>query len=92
MMQPAFRLEVYGMLVLSPLAMWITQSAIERILLIGSLFLVLIVEILNSAIETAIDRISLELHELSGRAKDMASGAVLLSLCNAAMVWVLILF
>ena len=92
MMQPAFRVEVIGLAILLPCAFVFAQSAMQFVLLVGSLLLVLIVELLNSAIETAIDRISLERHELSGRAKDMGSAAVLLALVNAAIIWVAVLW
>jgi diacylglycerol kinase (ATP) len=72
---------------LVPLALWLPVSPIERLLLIASLLLVLIVEILNSAVEAAVDRIGLEHHELSGRAKDLGSAAVLLSLMLTALTW-----
>lgn len=88
--QPAFRSEIWLLLVFGPLAFWITQNPVERALLVGSLLLILIVEALNSAIETTVDRISLERHELSGKAKDMGSAAVLLSLINAAIIWLLV--
>ena len=89
--EEAFRQEVLLFLLATPLAIWLTENNIERVLLIGSVGAVLIVELLNSAIETAIDRIGLEHHELSGRAKDMGSAAVTLSLALAAMTWALIL-
>ncbi len=72
---------------LVPLALWLPVSPLERLLLIAVLLLVLIVEILNSAVEAAVDRIGLEHHELSGRAKDLGSAAVLLSLLMAALTW-----
>jgi diacylglycerol kinase (ATP) len=72
---------------LAPLALWLPVSPLERLLLITVLLLVLIVEILNSAVEAAVDRIGLEHHELSGRAKDLGSAAVLLSLLIAALTW-----
>jgi diacylglycerol kinase (ATP) len=72
---------------LVPLALWLPVSPLERLLLITVLLLVLIVEILNSAVEAAVDRIGLEHHELSGRAKDLGSAAVLLSLLIAALTW-----
>ncbi len=89
--QPAFRCEVVVSAVMVPLAFMVTPYGIERALLIGSLLLVMIVELLNTAIETTVDRISLERHELSGRAKDMGSAAVLLSLINAAAIWLAII-
>jgi diacylglycerol kinase (ATP) len=77
---------------LLPVAVWAPVSSVERLLLGGSLILVLIVELLNSAIETAIDRVSLDRHELSARAKDIGSAAVLLSLLLCAAIWVTILY
>lgn len=78
------------MALLAPLALWLGQSAVERALLIGCLMLVLIVELVNSAIEATLDRISLENHRLAKRAKDIGSAAVMLSLVNAAATWLLI--
>lgn len=89
--EEAFRQEVLLFLLATPLAIWLTDNNIERVLLIGSLIGVLIVELLNSAIEAVVDRIGLERHELSGRAKDIGSAAVTTSLVLAAMTWVLIL-
>lgn len=89
--EAAFRQELILFVVLAPLAFWLGRNGIERSLLIGSLLLVLIVELLNSALEAAIDRISKEHHRLSGRAKDMGSAAVLLSLLLVIVVWTLIL-
>lgn len=83
----AFRQETIAAIVLSPVALWLGQSAIEKMLLIASLLLTLTVELLNSAIETAVDRHGSERHELSGRAKDMGSAAVMLSLVIVAVVW-----
>lgn len=77
--------------VLAPLALWLTQNAVERALLIGSLFLILIVELLNAALEAAVDRISLDEHPLAKRAKDIGSAAVMLALANALLVWGLLL-
>lgn len=91
MHEEAFRQEVLLFLVATPLAVWLGQTTIERILLIGSVALVLLVELLNSALETAIDRIGPEHHELSGRAKDIGSAAVTTSLLWAAATWILIL-
>jgi diacylglycerol kinase (ATP) len=85
--ESAFRQEVLLALVLVPLAMWVAQNWLELALLIGSVLLVLIVELLNSGIEAAIDRISFEHHELSKRAKDMGSAAVLIALVLCALVW-----
>lgn len=89
--EEAFRQEVLLLIVTAPLAFWLTDDNIERVLLLGSVIGILLVELLNSAIETAIDRISYEHHELSGRAKDIGSAAVMLSLTLAALTWALIL-
>ena len=90
--EDAFRQEVLLALVLVPLAIWLGEGAVERALLIGSLLLIVIVELLNSSIEAAIDRIGAERHELSGRAKDIGSAAVSLALLNAAVIWLLLLW
>ena len=89
--EAAFRLELMLLVILLPLALLLGNTAIERTLLIGSLFIVLIVELLNSAIEAAIDRFGEEQHELSGRAKDIASAAVFIALIQVLVVWLLIL-
>ena len=88
--ESAFRQEVALSAVLLPLAIWLPVTTVERLLLIGSVLLVLIVELLNSGIEAAIDRISLERHPLSGIAKDLGSAAVLIALLLAGLVWALI--
>jgi diacylglycerol kinase (ATP) len=85
--ESAFRQEVWLSVVAAPLALWLGQGWVEVALLLGSLMLVLIVELLNSGIEAAIDRVSFDLHELSKRAKDLASAAVMLSLLLAAGIW-----
>ena len=87
----AFRLELIVFAVAAPVALWLGKTGFERALLTGCLFLVLIVELLNSAIEATVDRISLERHPLAKRAKDIGSAAVMLSLVNAAVVWLLVL-
>lgn len=87
----AFRQEAWLSAVFIPLAVILGNSSIERILLIAPIFLVLIIEILNSAIESAIDRIGEEHHSLSGAAKDMGSAAVWLSLVLAVTTWLIIL-
>lgn len=86
--ESAFRQEVWLCVFAVPLALWLGQSWVETALLLGSLVLVLIVELLNSGIEAAIDRVGFELHDLSKRAKDLASAAVLLSLVLCGGVWV----
>lgn len=85
--EAAFRQEMMLVLPLLPVALWLGTTMIQRAVLIFSLLLILIVELINSAIETAIDRIGLEHHELSGRAKNMGSAAVMVSLAAAAVVW-----
>jgi diacylglycerol kinase (ATP) len=85
--EAAFRQEVLLAVILIPLACWLEVTNIERILLIASLLLVLIVELLNSAVEAVVDRIGTEQHELSGRAKDIGSAAVLLALLLTAYIW-----
>ncbi len=88
--EAAFRQELVLVLLLAPVAVWLGQTALERAVLIGCCLIVLIVELINSAIEAAIDRHGDERHELSGRAKDMGSAAVLVSLLLVAVVWGLI--
>lgn len=85
--EAAFRLEACLAFVMLPLAFWMGRSWVEVALLAGSVLLVLIVELLNTAVESAIDRIGFERHDLSKRAKDMGSAAVLLSLLIAAGIW-----
>ena len=86
-----FRLEILACLICVPLAFWVGRTAVERALLVGSLLLVLIVELLNSALEATLDRVSLEHHPLIGRAKDIASAAVGLSILNAGAIWLFLL-
>src|SRR3954471_19996307 len=87
----AFRIELAVFALAAPAGLWLGRTGVERALLLGCLFLVLIVELLNSAIEAAVDRVSLDNHRLAKRAKDIGSAAVMLSLINAAVVWLLIL-
>ena len=89
--EAAFRQELFLCLVLVPMALWLAHTGIERALLIGSLLLVLMVELLNSSVEAAVDRISDEHHELAGRAKDIGSAAVFVSLLNVVVIWALVL-
>ena len=91
-LESAFRQECVLGLVLIPLALWLPAQAWEKALLTASVLLVLIVELLNSALEAAVDRYSGEFHPLAGRAKDYASAAVFLSLVNCAAVWALVLW
>ena len=89
--EDAFRQELLLALVMVPLGLWFGPSGTEKALLVGSVLLVLIVELLNSAVEATVDRISLEDHRLAKRAKDIGSAAVMVALLNAAAVWVLVL-
>lgn len=89
--EDAFRQELLLALVLIPMAFLLHRSGVGRALMIGSVILVLIVELLNSAVEATVDRISIENHHLAKRAKDLGSAAVLLSLVNLAAVWGLVL-
>jgi len=89
--EEAFRQEVFASLLFIPLGLWLGDTGIERAMLVGSWLLVMIVELLNSAIEANVDRVGLERHELSGRAKDIASAAVFSSLVMASSVWLLVL-
>lgn len=88
--ESAFRQELLLAVVMLPAALWLGRSWVETVLLAGTVLLVLIVELLNSGIEAAIDRISLERHPLSGLAKDLGSAAVLIALLLAGLVWALI--
>lgn len=89
--EEAFRQEVLALALLLPAGLWLGESGVERALLTGSLLLVPLTELLNSAVEAVVDRFGGEIHELSGRAKDMGSAAVLLSILLAAVVWGLVL-
>lgn len=85
--EAAIRQEGILLLLLTPCALWLGEDAISHSLLIGSLLLVLIVELLNSAIEAVVDRVGHEHHELSGRAKDIGSAAVLIAIVNVMIIW-----
>ncbi len=85
--EDAFRQEVLLAAVLLPLAWWLPVSGISKALMMGSVLLVIIIELLNSAIEATVDRISLDSHELAKRAKDIGSAAVLVSLLNVLLIW-----
>jgi len=89
--EDAFRQELIAAAVLIPIAFLLDVGGVGKAMMIASVLLVLIVELLNSAIEAVVDRISLERHHLSRRAKDIGSAAVCLSLVNVAAVWVLVL-
>lgn len=90
--EAAFRQELMLAGVLVPLGLYLGRGGMERALLVGSVLLVLVVELLNSAIESAVDRISSEPHPLAGTAKDLGSAAVMLSLVALGAVWLLVLF
>jgi len=89
--EAAFRQELALAVVVVPLGLWLGHSGVERALLVGPVLLVLIVELLNSAIEAVVDRVGTERHELAGLAKDISSAAVFLSLVLCAVVWALVL-
>ncbi len=89
--EEAFRQEVWLMAVLLPLGLWLGDSGVERAILVGSALIVPIVELLNSAIEANVDRVGMERHQLSKRAKDIASAAVFLSIVFAVTLWALVL-
>ncbi|MGN6316364.1 diacylglycerol kinase [Trinickia sp.] len=90
--ESAFRQESVLAVVLIPCALLLPVSPVERVMLIGSVLLVLLVELMNSAIEAVVDRISLDRHELSGRAKDCGSAAVLVALIICALTWAVLLW
>ncbi len=89
--EDAFRQELMLAAVLVPLGLWLGATGLERALLVGSVLLVLIVELLNSAVEATVDRVSLDDHSLAKRAKDIGSAAVMLSLLNVGVIWLLVL-
>jgi diacylglycerol kinase (ATP) len=89
--EAAFRQELAFALIASPLGLWLGHNGVERAMLVAPVLLVLIVELLNSAIEATVDRIGLERHELAGLAKDIGSAAVLMSFVLVGVVWVLVL-
>jgi diacylglycerol kinase (ATP) len=89
--EQAFRLEVYILVFLAPLVFYLTDSHIEQVLLLGSWLIVMMAELVNSAVEAVVDRVGSERHELSGRAKDVGSAAVMLALVMATITWALIL-
>ena len=89
--EDAFRQEVILTAILTPVAIYYGETAIDQALMIGSLLLIIIVELLNSSIEAAVDRISVKHHKLAKRAKAIGSAAVVFSLINAAVIWFLIL-
>lgn len=90
--EAAFRQELALAAVLVPAAFFVTPDRIERALLVGAVLLVLVVELLNSALEAAVDRISTERHDLAGRAKDIGSASVFLAIVNAVVIWAVVLW
>jgi diacylglycerol kinase (ATP) len=90
--EAAFREEVLLAAIAIPLALFLGETGVDRALMVGSILLILIVEILNSGLEAIVDKASPEKHELAKRAKDMGSAAVLLSLINAGVIWVCVLW
>ena len=88
----SFQVELAACLVLLPLGLWLGGTGVERALLVSSVLIVLCAELVNTALEAAVDRISLEIHPLAKRAKDIGSAAVMLALVNAGVVWLLVLF
>ncbi len=89
--EEAFRQEIWLCLVMIPLGLYLGDGGVEKALLVGSLLLLPLIEILNSALEAVVDRFGAEQHELSGRAKDMGSAAVAIAIALAAAVWLLVL-
>jgi diacylglycerol kinase (ATP) len=89
--EDAFRQELILAVIMVPLAFWLGRDGLRRALMIGAVLLVLIVELLNSAIEATVDRVSLEHHKLAKRAKDIGSAAVLIALANVLCIWALVL-
>ncbi|MBJ7380479.1 MAG: diacylglycerol kinase [Polynucleobacter sp.] len=89
--ESAFRQELTLLIVLSPIAFLLPASNLEKVIMVGSLIMVLAIELLNSSVEAAIDRISFEHHDLSKRAKDFGSAAVMLALLVALMVWITVI-
>ena len=88
----SFQVELAACVVLLPLGLWLGGTGVERALLVSSVLIVLCAELVNTALEAAVDRISLEMHPLAKRAKDIGSAAVMLALVNAGVVWLLVLF
>lgn len=89
--EAAFRQELLLCVILTPLVFYFGKTGVEKALLLGSLLLILIVELLNSAVEATVDRIGEDEHDLAARAKDMGSAAVFLSLVNAGVIWLLVI-
>lgn len=90
--EAAFRQELWCAIILFPLALILGETNIEKALLVGTIFIVLITELLNSAVESVVDRIGSDFHKLSGRAKDIGSAAVFMSMLLLLITWILVLF
>ncbi|KMK50976.1 diacylglycerol kinase [[Actinobacillus] muris] len=90
--EAAFRQEVWLSFLLIPLGLFLGDNAVEKVLLTGSVLLVLVAELLNSAVESVVDRIGSDYHELSGRAKDIGSAAVFMAMVTWGLTWLLLLF
>lgn len=90
--EASFRLEGYLSVIFFPLGLWLGNGGVEKAVLCGSLFLVLSAELLNSAVEAVVDKVSPEFHELAGRAKDMGSAAVFMLMLNVMLCWGLVLW
>ncbi|HEX4481724.1 MAG TPA: diacylglycerol kinase [Rudaea sp.] len=90
--EASFRLEVYLTIIFFPLGLWLGHGAVEKAMMCGSILLVLSAELLNSAVEAVVDKVSPEFHELAGRAKDMGSAAVFLLMVNVVLCWTLVLW
>lgn len=89
--ESAIRQELAAICVLIPLALWLDVSIVEKLLMISSLFLVIIVELLNTAVEAVVDRVGYDTHELSGKAKDVGSAAVFVSLLLVGLIWLVVI-
>ena len=89
--EAAFRQELVLFSILCPVALYLGDTSVEKVLLVGSIVLILLVELINSAIEAVVDRISLERHTLSKRAKDIGASLVLIAFANALFTWLVIL-
>lgn len=90
--EEAFRQEIILAIFIFPLGLWLGETGAQRAILIGTYFIIPLTELLNSAVEAAVDRVGQERHELSGRAKDLGSAAVFLSICLTIIVWIIIAF
>jgi diacylglycerol kinase (ATP) len=90
--ETSLQIELAAAAVMIPAGLWLGPTGVAKALLVGSVLIVIVVELLNSALEAAVDRVSLEDHPLAGRAKDIGAAAVMVALMNAAAIWLLVLF